>query len=242
MSEEEYLKKYLHREQVEEELERVKKGEAIQYVVGNVEFYGLPFLVNKSVLIPRWETEELVARVLQLLKKYFINPSILDIGTGSGCIAITLSKKLKCTVDACEISKEALVVAKENNEINKTNVTFIESDLFSNVHQKYDCIISNPPYIAFDEEIMDVVKNNEPHIALYAEENGLYFYKEILKSVKNYIKEEYLLAFEIGASQKEAIMHIAASLFLDAQIWCEQDLNGFDRYVFICKKKGKRKP
>lgn len=236
MSEEEYLKKYLHREQVEEELERVRKGEALQYVVGNVDFYGFPFLVNRDVLIPRWETEELVDRTLKLLKEHFLNPSILDIGTGSGCIAITLSKKLKCTVDACDISREALVVAKKNKEINQADVTFIESDLFSNIEKKYDCIISNPPYIAFDEEIMEVVKNNEPHLALYAKENGLYFYKEILKAVKNYVKEEYLLAFEIGASQKEAIMHIASSLFLDAQIWCEQDLNGLDRYIFIFKK------
>lgn len=236
MSEEEYLKKYLHREHVEEELERVRKGEALQYVVGNVDFYGLPFLVNPNVLIPRWETEELVDRTLKLLKEHFLNPSILDIGTGSGCIAITLSKKLKCIVDACDISREALQVALKNKEMNQANVTFIESDIFSNIEKKYDCIVSNPPYIAFDEEIMEVVKNNEPHLALYAKENGLYFYKEILKNAQRFIKEKYLLAFEIGASQKEAIVSLATSLYVGAQIWCEKDLNGFDRYIFIFKK------
>lgn len=236
MSEEEYLKKYLHREQVEEELKRVKKGEAIQYVVGNVDFYGYPFLVNPNVLIPRWETEELVDRTLKLLKEHFIHPSILDIGTGSGCIAITLSKKIEGTVDACDVSKEALAVAEKNNKINQANVTFIESDLFFNIQKKYDCIISNPPYISKTEEIMDVVKNNEPHIALYAEENGLYFYKEILKNAHKFIHQKYLLAFEIGASQKKAILSLATSLFLEAQIWCEQDLNGLDRYIFILKK------
>lgn len=237
MKELEYLKKYLNKENVEEELERVKKGEAIQYVVGNVDFYGLPFFVNKNVLIPRWETEELVERTLKILKQNFNKPTILDIGTGSGCIAITLSKKMDCLMDASDVSKEALEVAKKNNEMNKSNVTFIESDLFSNIHgKKYDCIISNPPYIAYEEEIMDVVKNNEPHLALYAKENGLYFYKEILKEAKNYLKEEYFIAFEIGASQDKEIIEIAKSTFPSAKIWSEKDLNGFSRYVFILKK------
>lgn len=236
MTDREYLQKYLNKKNVEEELKRVKNGEAIQYVVGNVDFYGLPFFVNQNVLIPRWETEELVERTSKILKEQFNNPTILDIGTGSGCIAITLSKRIECLVDASDVSKEALEVAKKNNELNKANVTFIESDIFSNIHKKYDCIISNPPYIAHDEEIMDVVKNNEPHLALYADDNGLYFYKNILKEAKNYLKEEYLIAFEIGTSEKEEIVALAKSIFPSAKIWSEKDLNGFFRYVFILKK------
>ena len=136
MTEKEYLQKYLNKENVEEELQRVKNGEAIQYVVGHVDFYGLPFFVNKNVLIPRWETEELVERTLKILKENFNKPTILDIGTGSGCIAITLSKKIDCTIDAVDISREALEVAKKNNAFNKTNVTFIESDIFSHIQKK----------------------------------------------------------------------------------------------------------
>lgn len=238
MTDKEYLQKYLKKENVEEELRRLEKGEAIQYVVGSMDFYGLSFLVNKNVLIPRWETEELVERTLKIVKEHFLNPSILDIGTGSGCIAITLSKKLGRSVEACDISNEALEVARENNQRNKTNVEFIQSDIFSNIHKTYDCIISNPPYISYEEKIMDVVKKNEPHIALYAKEEGLYFYKEILKKAKNYVNNKFLIAFEIGASQGRKVVEMAESNFPDSKIWCEKDLRGLDRYVFILNVEG----
>lgn len=233
MTDQEYLQKYLKKENVEEELLRLKKGEAIQYIVGSMDFYGLPFLVNKNVLIPRWETEELVERTLKILKLYFLEPKILDIGTGTGCIAITLSKQLHTKVDACDISREALVVAGENAKKNEADVVCIESDIFSNIHKKYDCIISNPPYISYEEEIMEVVRNNEPSLALYAKENGLYFYKQILKEAKNYINKKFLLAFEIGQTQGESVMEIANFYFPNSQIWCEKDLSGLPRYVFV---------
>ncbi len=233
MTDKEYLQKYLKKENVEEELLRLEKGEAIQYIVGNMDFYGFPFLVNKDVLIPRWETEELVERTLKILERYFSEPKILDIGTGTGCIAITLSKKLHTKVDACDISREALVVARGNAKKNEADVTFIESDIFSNIQKKYDCIISNPPYISYEEEIMEVVKKNEPSLALYAKENGLYFYKQILKEAKNYINKKFLLAFEIGQTQGDRVMEIASFYFPNSKIWCERDLRGFPRYVFL---------
>jgi release factor glutamine methyltransferase len=236
MDNKKYLQKYLNKEDVKEELIRLEKGEPIQYIVGNVDFYGFKFLVNKDVLIPRFETEGLVEKTIKLLNEYFIKPSVLDIGTGSGCIAITISKLLNCNVTGIDISRSALSLAIKNKEALDANVTFKESDMLKNVLEKYDCIISNPPYIAYDEKIMDIVKNNEPSIALYAPDNGLYFYKEILDNAKKNLKEKSLIAFEIGANQANEIMKYAKNIFFDAKIWCEKDLAGFDRYIFILNK------
>ena len=170
----EYLKKYLKDKDMETAIKELESGIPVQYIVGNVDFYGNTFKVNKNTLIPRFETELLVEKTIKYINKYFNNEiKILDIGTGSGCIAITLNKLLdNSMVTAVDISKEALDVARENNKINNTDVNFIKSDVFSNINDKYDVIISNPPYISYDEDIMDVVYNNEPHMALYADDNG----------------------------------------------------------------------
>ena len=155
-----------------------------QYIIGNVNFYGYTYKVTKNVLIPRFETEELVENTIKIINQHFdkcIN--VIDIGTGSGCIGLTLKKELpNISVTLTDISKKALKVAKENAK--GMDVTFIYSDILKNVEGKYDVIISNPPYISYDEEIMDIVKNNEPRIALYAKNNGLYYYEEILKNAK----------------------------------------------------------
>ena len=241
MNEIEYLKKYLHKEDdLNKAIERLKNGEPVQYIVGDVNFYGNILKVNKNVLIPRPETEELVEKTINYIKKYLNNQiSILDIGTGSGCIAITLKKELpNAEVTACDISKEALKVAVENSKlINKNNsIKFIESDIFSNIKEKYDCIISNPPYIRKDEPIMDIVKNNEPHLALYAEENGLYFYKKIIKESSKYLKEKFIISFEIGQEQGKDIINIAKEYYPKDLIILEQDLQHLDRYIFIIRK------
>lgn len=232
--EEEYLKKYLDPAHLEEGIKKLRSGVPVQYIVGNVNFYGFTFSVNEHVLIPRFETEELVSRTIKYIQDHWDKTvSILDIGTGSGCIAVTLSKELSCEVDASDISKEALEVAKKNNEDLKGNVTFIESDMLNDIQKKYDVIISNPPYIAYDEEIMDIVKNNEPHLALYAEDNGLYFYKEILQNASKNLNEKHLIAFEIGASQGEELSTFSKNYFPNSKIWVEKDLAGFDRFLFI---------
>ena len=238
MTEEEYLKKYLHPEDnYEEALNRLKKGEPIQYIVGDTEFYGNIIKVTKDVLIPRPETEELVEKTKDLINKYFPkNINILDIGTGSGCIAISLKKLFpESTVTAVDISEKALKIAEENRIINNVSINLIKSDIFSEIKGKYDLIISNPPYIREDEQIMDIVKNNEPHLALYAKDNGLYFYKEILKEASKYINDKYLIAFEIGEEQGEDIINIAKNYFPDSNIILEKDLRHFDRFVFITK-------
>lgn len=231
-----YLDKYLDdKEKFDEAIERLIDGEPIQYIVGNTNFYGYDFLVNKNVLIPRFETEELVDYLIKYIKKYFDKEvSILDLGTGSGCIAITLAKELSISkVDAVDISEEALEVAKSNNNLNSTNVNFIQSDMFSNVTKKYDVIVSNPPYISYDEEIMDLVKNNEPSLALYADNNGLYYYELIIKESSKYMNDNSILAFEIGSTQGRYIKKFQEKYLPNSKFILKQDMQGRDRMVFI---------
>lgn len=237
MNELEYLKKYLHPEDnLEEAIKRLEKGEPVQYIVGDVDFYGNIIKVNKNVLIPRRETEELVEKTIELIKKIFPNQniSILDIGTGSGCIPITLKKYFpNNNITAIDISQEALKVAVDNSLSNNVNINFIQSNLFENVSGKYHCIISNPPYIKEDEEIMDIVKNNEPHLALYAPNEGLYFYEEILKEANKYLEDKFIIAFEIGETQGQDIINIAGKYFPNSKIILEKDLQHLDRFIFV---------
>lgn len=235
MNDVEYLKKYLNPNKLEEGIKRLKNGEPVQYIVGNVDFFDLNLNINKDVLIPRFETEQLVEKLLNYINKYFKEDiKIIDIGTGSGCIALTLKSKLKnAKIDACDISDKALKIAKMNSLKNNLEVNFIKSNLFQNITDQYDCLVSNPPYIAYDEEIMDIVKNNEPHIALYANHDGLYFYEEILKNADNYLNKKSIIAFEIGEHQGEKIKNIALKYFPKAIISIEDDLQGKNRFIFI---------
>lgn len=219
---------------IEEDYNKLLKQYPIQYLIGYVNFYGNKINVNENVLIPRYETEYLVEKTIKYSKKYLKDQiSILDIGTGSGAIAITLSKELNSDVTAADISQLALETAKNNAKLNGTNINFIKSDLFENVHNKFDIIISNPPYIDRSEEIMESVYKYEPHLALYAENNGLYFYEEIIKNAKDYLNEKFIIAFEIGYKQAENIKSIAKQYFENSIILSEQDLQGKDRYIFI---------
>lgn len=237
MNDIEYLRKYLKDKDLDTALKELESGIPVQYIVGNTNFYGYDFKVNRNTLIPRFETELLVEKTYNYIKKYFNkdNIKILDIGTGSGCIAITLNKLLNsCDITGIDISSEALEIAKENNIINNTNVKFIESDIFSNVSDKYDVIISNPPYISYDDiEVMDIVKNNEPHLALYAKDNGLYFYDKIIKDSSKYLNDKFIMAFEIGYKQGKDITKIVNKYYKDINMSVEKDYSGRDRFVFI---------
>ena len=227
----EYLKKY-YKGNIEDALKRLENGEPVQYIVGDVDFYGYTFKVDKRVLIPRFETEGLVEIALKYLSD---GDSIIDLGTGSGCIAITLKKKLpNSKIDAVDISNDALTLAKDNAKLNNVDINFYLGDMLC-TNKKYDCIISNPPYIAYDEEVMDIVKNNEPNNALYADNNGLYFYEEILKKANTYLNDKYYIFFEIGYNQGESIKEIALK-YLDCTVEIKKDLQGFDRYVIIKSK------
>lgn len=232
----EYLKKY-YQGDIKEAIIRLKSGEPIQYIVGNVDFNGVIIDVNKDVLIPRFETELLVVKLEEYIKKYLNEDlDILDIGTGSGCIAIYLkSKFLTSNVTGVDISIEALSLASSNAFKNKLDISFIKSDIFSNISGKFNVIVSNPPYISLEDEVELIVKDNEPSLALYASNNGLFFYEEILKNAISYLKDKFIIAFEIGFNQKKAVIELAKRYFKDAIIIGEDDLSNKNRYIFIIK-------
>lgn len=236
----EYLKKYIKENNLDEnyfkeKLKYLEEGIPVQYAIGNVNFYGNIIKVNKNVLIPRFETELLVDLTIKKIKKYFPNQKIdiLDLGTGSGCIAISLKKEIDSNVDALDISSNAIKVAKENAKNNHVDINFINKDMTTYKEKKYDVIISNPPYIKEDEEIMDIVKNNEPHLALYAKENGLYFYKKIIENIPSITKDNYLVCFEIGTNQSTDIVDIAKKNLGNINISVERDYSQRERFIFI---------
>ena len=198
-------------------LELLKQHKPIQYIIGETEFYGLPFKVNENVLIPRPETEELVE---QVLKKVDGNKSInvLDIGTGSGCIAISLAKNIpNAKVYALDVSAKALKTAKKNADLNDVNVEFIEVDILKiedrglRIDVKFDIIVSNPPYVREKEkELMKAnVLDNEPHLALFVkDENPLVFYEAITKYASNNLIKEGQLFFEINEYLGDAMIEL----------------------------------
>lgn len=203
----------------------------VQYIIGHTYFYGLKFKVNKHVLIPRFDSEiliECIFKNLDLNKNY----TILDIGTGSGALSIVIKKYFPNTIiDAIDISSKAIELAKENSKINNVDINFYESDIFSNINKKYDIVISNPPYISVDEELSPEVKQ-EPHIALYANNNGLYFYEEILKNINKYLNKNFYVFLEIGYTQANEIKKIIKKrLGIDAEV--VKDLQGLDRVIII---------
>ena len=235
MNNKEYLEKYLPKNKLKKGLKKLEKNIPVQYIVGNVSFYGYKINVNKNVLIPRFETEELVENTLKLINKYFNNNiKVLDIGTGSGCISIALKKENpNLDITSTDISKKALKVAKNNAKENNVDIKFINTNLYEGINDKFDIIISNPPYISHDEEIMDIVYDNEPHLALFADNNGLYYYEEILKNIRKILKDKYLICFEIGESQAKAIKDIANKYLDNPNIIIKKDLQNRDRMIFI---------
>ena len=233
-----HLNDYVSEEKVKllkKEIEALEKNEPLQYVLGKVNFYGNEFYVDKRVLIPRFETEELVENTINYIKKFFTKPvDIIDLGCGSGVIGLTIEKKVSTnSVDLVDISKDALEVAHKNCEKLNSKANLIESDMLSSVEKKYDVIISNPPYIKTNEEIEDIVKNNEPHLALYAGEDGLDCYRKILKDASKNMKDKTLIAFEIGCTQANDIKELVTSYLKDVKVEIKKDLSGRDRMCFI---------
>ena len=219
---------------IEEDYKKLLEGYPIQYLIGYVDFYGYKIYVNENVLIPRYETEYLVQKTINYSKKIFNDKlDILDLGTGIGAISIVLGRELNSIVTGVDISEDALNVAKKNAIENKVSINFIKSNMLDSVEGKYDIVVSNPPYIDIDEKIMDSVKKYEPHLALYAKDNGLYFYKNILSNIKPYLKERFIIAFEIGWWQGSLIEKIAQEYFENSNILIEKDLTNRDRYIFI---------
>lgn len=215
-------------------LEERKQNKPLAYIVGNQEFYGYTFVVNQDVLIPRPETEELVCLVKNNISR---NEKVLDIGTGSGAIAIVLAKETNAVVTAVDISKKALKVAKENAKRLDAKVNFVCSDLFENLDgQVFDIIVSNPPYISENEyeNLEKDVKDFEPKLALVANDNGFEIYERIISQAKNHLSENGKIFFEIGFSQAEKIKKLLEKDFENIKIF--KDLEGKDRMVMASRK------
>lgn len=212
----------------------------IQYITGTETFYGYEFNVNENVLIPRFETEELVYNTLEKIEEIFENNSLklVDVGCGSGAIGLTLKKENpELDVSLTDISEKALEVATSNAEKLDVEVNFYQGDMLAPViDQKFDILISNPPYIPADEDVDSLVKDNEPHVALFGGNDGLKFYKVILDNAKYILKDKYLMGFEIGFDQAERIMNYAHDIYPDANIECVKDMQGKDRMIFITNK------
>lgn len=218
-------------------IEARKANYPLQYIIGSISFLGLDIAVNENVLIPRFETEDLVYRTIQYINKYFSKNktlSIVDLGTGSGCIAIALKKAFPLAiVDAVDISSEAINLAKKNARKNKVNINFYLGNMLDPLDRKYDIIISNPPYIDKDEQIEEIVLKNEPHLALFAPNKGLYYYEEILNNSIKYLNKNSMIAFEIGYKQGQWIKKYAKKVFPQSLLKLEKDLANKDRFIFI---------
>lgn len=226
--------------QFQDGMQRYMNGEPIQYINGKENFFSRDFIVNENVLIPRYETEELVENIIYKIDDYFDDYSsidLCDVGTGSGAIAITLAlEEPKLNVVATDISEEALEVAKANASELDAQVTFYQGDMLEPLidrQQKFDIFVSNPPYIPQDQEIESVVKDNEPHVALFGGNDGLYFYRKIFKDVRHVLKDRALLAFEMGFDQRELMSQAVEQYFPDTPYEIIKDINGKDRMLFI---------
>ena len=209
----------------------------IQYLIGYSCFYGYDFIVNENVLIPRCETEELVENILYRYDDYFKGQKVdvADCATGSGCIAIALAlEEPNMNVCASDISFEALEVAKANNEKLGANVCFMQGDMLEPFKgRKFDIFVSNPPYIPEEEEVMSLVKDNEPNIALFGGNDGMKFYRIILSGVKPLLKDRAIIAFEHGWDKKEEMIKLAKEYFPQSDVEVIKDLEGKDRMTFI---------
>jgi release factor glutamine methyltransferase len=221
-------------------IKRLQNEEPIQYILKKTSFYGLPFIVDKNTLIPRPETEELVAWIIEEASKGKLHKkdkiSILDIGTGTGCIPISLAKNLiKSSVSAIDISQKALLIAKKNALLNNTKIDFFEMDILNteSLPQKFDIIVSNPPYVRELEKtaIKKNVLQNEPHLALFVDNNNpLLFYKKIADLAIKYLRQDGLLFFEINQYlEKETVKMLEMKGFKNIEL--RKDLFGNYRMI-----------
>ena len=215
----------------------IKDDTPLSHLVGFEYFYDRKFKVTSDVLSPRMETEELVYKVIDYIRKNNLtNIKILDLCTGSGIIGITLKKELEefdVKILASDISSRALTVAKENASSLEADISFVESDLFSNIQDKFDIIVSNPPYIAHDDKktIKENVLNYDPHLALFAGEEGMYFYRNIIEKSRSYLNEKGIMFFEIGYDQKEKIITLGENNKFETVVY--KDINGRDRIAVL---------
>lgn len=226
-------------EKFNELLEEYIAGKPIQYIKGYETFFGRDFKVNNDVLIPRYETEELVEQILYRIDDYFDDYAkieLCDVGTGSGAIAITLAlEEPRLNVVATDISEKAVAVARENANMLDAQVDFFVGDMLQPLleqNHKVDIFVSNPPYIPQDQKIESLVKDNEPNVALFGGDDGLFFYRKIFAGVKPLLNDRAVLGFEMGLDQRE-IMEQAVKEYFTDDFEIIKDINGKDRMLFI---------
>lgn len=221
-------------------MEEYYQGKPIQYIKGVENFFGRDFKVNEDVLIPRYETEELVENILYRIYDYFAeyqSITLCDVGTGSGAIATSLAlEEPRLKVFATDISLKAVTVAKDNAKNLGANIEFMVGDMLEPLLEneiKVDIFVSNPPYIPQEQEIEAMVKDNEPHVALFGGNDGLYFYRKIFQGVEPLLQERALLAFEMGFDQRELMEAALQEYFPNDPHEIIKDINGKDRMLFI---------
>ena len=217
--------------QYENNIKKVISGIPVQYITNHQEFYGLDFYVDENVLIPQPDTEVLVEEVINIASCFTKKTKILDMCTGSGAIAIAISKNIESEVWATDISKNALEIAKKNALKNNVDIKFLQSDMFEKIEEKFDIIVSNPPYIETStiEKLSKDVKN-EPLIALDGGEDGLDFYRIFAKDAKKNLNENGILAVEIGYNQGKVVSDLFENCGL-IDVYVKKDLSGNDRIV-----------
>ena len=227
------------KEEFKQDIELLNSGKPIQYITNNQEFMKLDFYVDENVLIPQPDTEILVEEVLNICKYKKDDINILDLCTGSGAIGISLARYIKKSmVTMSDISEKALEIANENAEENnlKDKCTFVKSDMFENIEKKFDIIVSNPPYIKTKViDTLDREVQNEPKIALDGGQDGLYFYKIIANEAWKYLKQNGILAIEIGYDQRDEVIKLLKDTGKFKDIYSKKDLSGNNR-IIICKK------
>ena len=221
---------------LEEVIAKIDEGYPIAYLIGDVSFYGYPFKVNENVLIPRFETETLIEKTIKLIKSLNLeNSNLIDLGTGSGVIAITLKKEIpSLNITAIDKSKEALKVAIENSKLNNVNVDFQNQDIFNyELPENISVVISNPPYIEEDSNYNQNVLYEPKEAIFVSNTNPLIYYEQILKIAKEKITKKHLIAFEIDEDHKEDMHKLCKKYFPSDNIVIEKDLAGKNRYAFI---------
>lgn len=219
---------------------RILKQEPMEHVLGYSWFYGYKFVVNEDVLIPRPETEELCANVLNRMDRYFGDYEAIDcadVGTGSGAIGIVLSlEEKKVRMTATDISEEALKTARVNAENNGADVSFLSGDMLKPLierNRKLDVLVCNPPYIPQDEKMEASVVDYEPHVALFGGEDGLKYYREVFADCHKVLKEKSFMAFEMGWNQREKMSALVEETLPEARYEILKDINGKDRMLFV---------
>ena len=224
--------------QIKKIVKLIDKNYPIQYIIGNVDFMGYEIFVKKGVLIPRFETEGLLDETIKMLKEEKMDDiSVLDIGTGTGCIPVVLKKELpNLEITSIDINNKAIKLAKKNAANYNVVINFIHKNVFRyKPINKYSLIISNPPYVSKDEEVGPEIKY-EPSNAIFAKNDGLKYYEYIIKKAQKWTTDKHILAFEIGCNQGKYLKKYAKEYYPKAKIIVKQDLSQRDRYLFIINK------